>query len=144
MKKHFYHEKKITFIIVSLNKNSFACISTLHREYKIYTISFCLGIIPFKSDQFCSFQLVRIAKILGTDELFDYMDKYGISLDPRFNDILGRLAQNIFRIILWMFFFRYQNNAILKTFLSTIIDIRHNLLRRNTRKRLVFATGFEL
>ncbi|VDL85761.1 unnamed protein product [Schistocephalus solidus] len=35
-------------------------------------------------------QLVRIAKVLGTDELFEYINKYGIHLDPRFNDILGR------------------------------------------------------
>ena len=35
-------------------------------------------------------QLVRIAKVLGTDELYDYIEKYQIELDPRFNDILGR------------------------------------------------------
>jgi len=28
--------------------------------------------------------------VLGTDELFEYIDKYQINLDPRFNDILGR------------------------------------------------------
>lgn len=37
---------------------------------------------------FC--QLVRIAKVLGTEDLYDYIDKYNIELDPRFNDILGR------------------------------------------------------
>jgi len=36
------------------------------------------------------FQLVRIAKVLGTEELYEYIDKYQIDLDPRFNDILGR------------------------------------------------------
>lgn len=36
------------------------------------------------------FQLVRIAKVLGTEDLYDYIDKYNIELDPRFNDILGR------------------------------------------------------
>lgn len=35
-------------------------------------------------------QLVRIAKVLGTEDLYDYIDKYNIELDPRFNDILGR------------------------------------------------------
>jgi len=33
---------------------------------------------------------VRIAKVLGTDELFDYVEKYQIELDPQFDDILGR------------------------------------------------------
>ena len=36
------------------------------------------------------FQLVRIAKVLGTDDLYGYIEKYQIDLDPRFNDILGR------------------------------------------------------
>merc|ERR1712159_898597 len=35
-------------------------------------------------------QLVRIAKVLGTDGLFAYLDKYNIDLEQRFNDILGR------------------------------------------------------
>lgn len=35
-------------------------------------------------------QLVRIAKVLGTEDLYDYIDKYNVELDPRFNDILGR------------------------------------------------------
>jgi casein kinase II subunit alpha len=43
---------------------------------------------------FCYFeilkQLVRIAKVLGTDELYEYLEKYQIELDPRFNEILGR------------------------------------------------------
>ena len=33
---------------------------------------------------------MRIAKVLGTEELFEYIDKYQIEMDPRFNDILGR------------------------------------------------------
>lgn len=36
------------------------------------------------------FQLVRIAKVLGTDELYGYLKKYHIDLDPHFNDILGQ------------------------------------------------------
>ncbi len=35
-------------------------------------------------------QLVRIAKVLGTEELYEYIDKFQIELDPKFNDILGR------------------------------------------------------
>ena len=33
---------------------------------------------------------MRIAKVLGTEDLYDYIDKYNIELDPRFNNILGR------------------------------------------------------
>ena len=34
-------------------------------------------------------QLVRIAKVLGTDELFAYLDLYDLELDPHFDGILG-------------------------------------------------------
>ena len=44
-------------------------------------------------------QLVRIAKVLGTDELYEYLDKYQIELDPRFNDILGRCVCGWFYVI---------------------------------------------
>ena len=33
---------------------------------------------------------MRIAKVLGTEELYEYIDRYKIDLDPRFSDILGR------------------------------------------------------
>lgn len=44
-------------------------------------------------------QLVRIAKVLGTEELFEYIDKYQIELDPRFNDILGRLVISVYSVV---------------------------------------------
>ena len=36
---------------------------------------------------------MRIAKVLGTEELYDYIDKYKIELDPRFSDLLTRLVE---------------------------------------------------
>lgn len=45
----------------------------------------------------CPPQLVRIAKVLGTEDLYDYIDKYNIELDPRFNDILGRWVRGQIR-----------------------------------------------
>mmetsp|Transcript_139683 Transcript_139683/g.348317 ORF Transcript_139683/g.348317 Transcript_139683/m.348317 type:complete len:347 (-) Transcript_139683:240-1280(-) len=35
-------------------------------------------------------QLVKIARVLGTDGLFAYLDKYNMELDPHFDDILGK------------------------------------------------------
>ena len=35
-------------------------------------------------------QLVKIAKVLGSDELYAYLDKYDIELDSAYEDILGR------------------------------------------------------
>ena len=34
-------------------------------------------------------QLVRIAKVLGTDELYAYLESYDLELDPHFDGILG-------------------------------------------------------
>ncbi len=35
-------------------------------------------------------QLVKIAKVLGTDDLYHYLEKYDIALDPQYDEILGR------------------------------------------------------
>jgi len=35
-------------------------------------------------------QLVKIARVLGTDGLFAYLEKYTLELDPHFDDVLGR------------------------------------------------------
>ena len=34
-------------------------------------------------------QLVKIAKVLGTDDLYKYIEKYGLTLDNHYNGILG-------------------------------------------------------
>ena len=36
--------------------------------------------------------------MLGTEELYDYIDRYKIDLDPRFSDILGRYTHTHARI----------------------------------------------
>jgi casein kinase II subunit alpha len=35
-------------------------------------------------------QLVKIAKVLGTDDLYAYLDKYDVQLDRHYDGILGR------------------------------------------------------
>jgi hypothetical protein len=35
-------------------------------------------------------QLVKIAKVLGTDDLFQYIEKYDIELDAQYDDLLGK------------------------------------------------------
>ena len=35
-------------------------------------------------------QLVKIAKVLGTDDLFAYLDKYSLELSPHYDGILSR------------------------------------------------------
>ena len=42
-------------------------------------------------------QLVKIAKVLGTEELFHYLDTYDLELDLHFDGILGRHSINLGR-----------------------------------------------
>ena len=37
-----------------------------------------------------SFFFNNLIQVLGTDELFDYLDRYDLELDPHFDGILGR------------------------------------------------------
>ena len=36
------------------------------------------------------YQLVKIAKVLGTQELYEYLEKYELELDAQFDNLLGR------------------------------------------------------
>jgi casein kinase II subunit alpha len=45
---------------------------------------------PFFHGNSNSDQLVKIAKVLGTEELFEYLDKYDIELDSQYDDLLSR------------------------------------------------------
>eukprot|EP00961_Rhodomonas_salina_P135845 1827495-Rhodomonas_salina.3 len=58
----------------------------------------CLQIFrkePFFHGQDNYDQLVKIAKVLGTDDLTAYIEKYGIALDHRYDTILGRCAASL-------------------------------------------------
>ncbi|KAG8041813.1 hypothetical protein G9C98_007117 [Cotesia typhae] len=73
-------------------------------------------------------QLVRIAKVLGTEELFEYLDKYHIELDPRFNDILGRHSRKR-----WERFVHSENQHLVS---PESLDFLDKLLRYDHYERL--------
>lgn len=73
-------------------------------------------------------QLVRIAKVLGTDDLFDYMEKYQIELDPRFNDILGRHSKKR-----WERFINSENQHLVS---GEALDLLDKLLKYDHQERL--------
>lgn len=73
-------------------------------------------------------QLVRIAKVLGTEELFEYIDKYQIDLDPRFNDILGRHSRKR-----WERFVHSENQHLVSVEALEFLD---KLLRYDHQERL--------
>ena len=53
-------------------------------------------------------QLVKIAKVLGTDDLFVYLDKYNVTLDSHYDDILGQHPKKQ-----WSKFTNHQNESLI-------------------------------
>merc|ERR1719393_848309 len=62
-------------------------------------------------------QLVKIARVLGTDGLFAYLDKYGLELDPHFDDILPKCPRRA-----WAKFMNNENTHLISPEVVDMID----------------------
>jgi len=76
-------------------------------------------------------QLVKIAKVLGTDELFAYLDTYCLELDSHFDGVLGRHTRKP-----WHKFVTSENQHLVT---PEAIDFLDNLLRFDHQERLTAA-----
>lgn len=76
---------------------------------------------PFFHGNSNSDQLVKIAKVLGTEELFEYLDKYEIELDPQYDEILSRFPRKP-----WQSFVNSENQRFIS---EEAIDFLDKLLR---------------
>lgn len=76
---------------------------------------------PFFHGNSNSDQLVKIAKVLGTEDLFDYLDKYDIELDAQYDDILGRFPKKS-----WSTFINTDNQRFVS---NDALDFLDKLLR---------------
>ncbi|CAM9735629.1 unnamed protein product, partial [Heterosigma akashiwo] len=73
-------------------------------------------------------QLVKIAKVLGTDELFQYLDTYDLELDAQFDGILGRHSKKP-----WQRFVTAENQHLVS---EEAVDFVGKLLRYDHQERL--------
>lgn len=73
-------------------------------------------------------QLVKIAKVLGTDELYAYLNKYGIELDPQLEALVGRHSRKP-----WTKFVSPENQHLVTPESMDFID---KLLRYDHQERL--------
>ena len=73
-------------------------------------------------------QLVKIAKVLGTEDLFHYLDQYDLELDPHFDGLLGRQSKKP-----WHKFITAENQALVS---DEAIDFVSKLLRYDHQERL--------
>jgi len=83
---------------------------------------------PFFHGNSNSDQLVKIAKVLGTEDLFDYLDKYEIELDAQYDDILGRFPKKN-----WHSFVTSENQRFVS---ADALDFLDKLLRYDHQERL--------
>ncbi|RMZ66644.1 casein kinase II subunit alpha [Pyrenophora seminiperda CCB06] len=83
---------------------------------------------PFFHGSSNSDQLVKIAKVLGTEDLFDYLDKYDIELDAQYDDILSRYPKKP-----WHSFINAENQRFVS---NDAIDFLDKLLRYDHQDRL--------
>lgn len=83
---------------------------------------------PFFHGNSNSDQLVKIAKVLGTDHLFEYLDKYDIELDAQYDDILGRFPKKN-----WHGFVNAENQRFVS---NDAIDFLDKLLRYDHAVRI--------
>jgi len=75
-------------------------------------------------------QLVKIAKVLGTQDLYAYLEKYNIEIDPHFNQLLGSVRQQPKN---WMRFVTPENKHLVTT---DSVDLVDKLLRYDHSERL--------
>lgn len=73
-------------------------------------------------------QLVKIARVLGTEELADYLDKYDLELDSHFDGLLGRHSKKPFGR-----FVTPENQALVS---DEAIDMVSSLLKYDHQMRL--------
>eukprot|EP00003_Mantamonas_plastica_P015683 TRINITY_DN2645_c1_g1_i3.p1 TRINITY_DN2645_c1_g1~~TRINITY_DN2645_c1_g1_i3.p1 ORF type:complete len:193 (-),score=41.15 TRINITY_DN2645_c1_g1_i3:80-658(-) len=73
-------------------------------------------------------QLVRITKVLGTDELHSYLEKYSLELDSQFENLLGRASRKP-----WTKFINSENQHLVS---PEAIDLVDKLLRYDHAERL--------
>jgi casein kinase II subunit alpha len=76
---------------------------------------------PFFYGNSKSDQLVKIAKVLGTEDLFDYLEKYKIELDAEYDDILGHFPKKS-----WHSFITSENQRFAS---ADAIDLLDKLLK---------------
>lgn len=83
---------------------------------------------PFFNGQDNQDQLVKIAKVLGTDDLFAYLNKYGVELDANLESLVGKHSRKP-----WHKFVSSENQHLA---VSDAIDFLDKLLKYDHQERM--------
>ena len=72
--------------------------------------------------------MVRIAKVLGTEGIFQYVEKYNVTLDAHYDDILGQHPKKQ-----WNKFINQSNEALVS---EEALDLLDKMLRYDHAERI--------
>jgi len=78
---------------------------------------------------------VKIAKVLGTEELSAYIEKYNVTLDSHYDDILGTHQKKS-----WHKFITSQNEHLVS---EEALDLLSKMLRYNHAERITPKEAME-
>jgi casein kinase II subunit alpha len=78
---------------------------------------------------------VKIAKVLGTDELFAYVEKYNVTLDSHYDDIIGNHPRKP-----WNKFINAQNDSLVT---DEAIDLLGKMLKYDHAERITPREAME-
>ena len=79
--------------------------------------------------------MVKIAKVLGTDELYAYIDKYNITLDSHYDDILGQHTKKA-----WIKFVNSSNEHLVS---DEAIELLGRMLKYDHAERITPKDAME-
>lgn len=83
-------------------------------------------------------QLVKIARVLGTEDLFKYLDKYSLELDEYFEEKLSRQHKTVRKP--WTKFVTTENSHLVS---KEALDLLDHLLRYDHQERLSPAEAMQ-
>lgn len=78
---------------------------------------------------------MKIAKILGTDDLFNYVEKYNVTLDSHYDDILGVHQKKP-----WNKFINHMNEGLIS---EEALDLLDSMLRYDHAERITPKDAME-
>lgn len=80
-------------------------------------------------------QLVKIAKVLGTDDLYKYIEKYNLVLDPHYSGLLGNFVKKPF--------LKFVNNENMHLCTSDAVDLLSKMLIYDHEERILPKEAME-
>jgi casein kinase II subunit alpha len=106
----------------------------------VWSLGCILAALIFRKEPFFkgsneSDQLIKIARVLGTNELFDYADKYGLQLDESFRQNLHKMPKKP-----WLHFLTEENSHLIS---EEAVDLINRMLVYDHANRITMKEALD-